>query len=217
MKPFLARMRISIAVLIALLSLVLFIGLIRQLWPKPPLALAYSSSIALYDDQGRLLRLTTAKDERFRLWVPLRKISPALIEVTLLHEDRGFRWHPGINPVALVRAGWRTYVAGGRRQGGSTLTMQLARLHWRIDSRSIRGKAAQILRALQLEALYSKDEILEAYLNLVPYGRNIEGVGAASLIYFGQRAEELALPVALTLAVIPQSPARRGKLDNQPL
>ncbi|MDI6738970.1 MAG: penicillin-binding protein 1C [Candidatus Edwardsbacteria bacterium] len=190
---------------------------VARLWPKLPLSSSFSSSIALYDDQGRLLRLTTARDERFRLWVPLQKISPVLIEATVLHEDRWFRYHPGVNPVALARAGWRTYVAGGRRQGGSTLTMQLARLYWRIDSRSVYGKIIQILRAFQLEALYSKDEIIEAYLNLVPYGRNIEGVGAASLIYFGQRADQLTLPVALMLAVIPQSPSRRGKFDTQPL
>jgi len=73
----------------------------------------------------------------------------------------------------------------------------------------------QILRAFQLEILYSKDEIMEAYLNLVPYGRNIEGVAAASLAYFGQRPDQLTLPVALTLSVIPQSPAKRGKLDAE--
>lgn len=189
----------------------------RRLWPNPRLSSSYGSSVALYDDRGRLLRLTTAGDERFRLWVPLRKISPSLIEATLLHEDRWFRWHPGVNPIALMRGGWSTYVAGGRRQGGSTLTMQLARHHWRLDSRRLRGKVVQIVRALQLEVFYSKDEILEAYLNMVPYGRNIEGVGAASLAYFGQRADELTLPVALTLAVIPQSPARRGRLDTEPL
>jgi penicillin-binding protein 1C len=160
--------------------------------------------------------LTTARDEKFRLWVPLRRISPVLVEATLLHEDHWFRWHPGVNPIALARGGWRTYVTGGPRQGGSTLTMQLARLHWKINSRSLHGKMLQILRALQLEILYSKEEIIEAYLSLVPYGHNIEGVGAASLAYFGQRAEELTLPQALTLTVIPQSPARRIKLDHLP-
>jgi penicillin-binding protein 1C len=202
---------------VAFALLVLLILVTVQLWPKSPLSSFYSSSIAFYDDRGRLLRLTTAEDERFRLWVPLREISPALIEATLLHEDRWFHWHPGFNPIALVRGGWRTYLAGGRRQGGSTLTMQLARLHWRLDSRSLGGKMGQILRALQLEAFYSKDEIFEAYINLVPYGRNIEGVGAASLTYFGQRPDELTLPQALTLVVVPQSPERRRKFDTQPL
>ena len=211
-RRIMTRRRLYVLALVPLVVLV-----IGRLWPRLPLSSCYSSSIALYDDQGRLLRLTTARDERFRLWVPLQKISPALVEATLLHEDRWFRWHPGVNPIALVRGGWRTYVAGDRRQGGSTLTMQLARLHWRLDSRSLRGKAIQILRALQLEVSFSKDEIFEAYLNLIPYGRNIEGVGAASLAYFGQRADELALPQAFTLAVIPQSPARRIKLDSQPL
>jgi len=202
---------------VAIFSLVLVMVAMGKLLPKPPLSSFYSSSIALYDDQGRLLRLTTARDERYRLWVPLKRISPSLIKATLLHEDRWFRWHPGVNPVALVRGGWRTYVSGVQRQGGSTLTMQLARLHWRFNSRTLRGKIIQILRALQLEAFYSKDEILEAYLNLVPYGRNFVGVGAASLTYFGQLADELTLPQAMTLAVIPQSPAQRGKFDTQPL
>jgi penicillin-binding protein 1C len=208
--------RRSLGVIAVVLSVLSLLAMVR-VWPKPPISSFYSSSVALYDDQGRLLRLTTAADEQFRLWVPLGKISPALVEATLLQEDRWFHWHPGINPVALVRGGWRTYAAGGRRQGGSTLTMQLARLHWRLDSRSLRGKMVQIIRASQLEAFYSKSEILEAYLNLVPYGRNIVGVGAASLAYFGQRADELTLPQALILAVIPQSPAQRGKLDTQPL
>jgi penicillin-binding protein 1C len=209
-------MRRTFGVIAVFLSVFLVLFMVR-LWPKQTVSLSYSSSIALYDDQGHLLRLTTARDEQFRLWVPLSKISPFLIEATLLHEDRWFHWHPGVNPIALVRGGWRTYIVGGLRQGGSTLTMQLARLHWRLDSRSLYGKIVQILRALQLEIFYSKNEILEAYLNLVPYGRNIEGVGAASLTYFGQRADELTLPQALTLTVIPQSPARRRKFDTQPL
>ena len=214
-RRILTRRRLYVLAVVPLV--VLATGIIVRFWPRPPLSSYYTSSIALYDDQSRLLRLTTARDEQFRLWLPLRKISPILVEATLLHEDRWFRWHPGVNPIALVRGGWRTYVSGGRRQGGSTLTMQFARLHWGIDSRSLRGKMLQIVRALELEALYSKDEILEAYLSLIPYGHNIEGVGAASLAYFGQRVEELSLPQVLTLTVIPQSPARRIKLDHQPL
>ena len=178
--------------------------------PRPPLKEGLGFSRAVFDREGRLLRLTLAPDERYRLWVPLARISPRVVEATLLHEDRFFRLHPGVNPVAIVRAAFRTYVRGGRRMGGSTLTMQLARIRYRVESRSAGGKLLQILRALQLERHYSKGELLEAYLNLAPYGRNIEGVGAASLVYFEKEADRLGLDEALALAVIPQSPARRA-------
>ncbi len=177
--------------------------------PAPPLADGVQRSRAVFDREGRLLRLTLAADERYRLWVPLKALQPAVVEATLLHEDAHFYAHPGVNPISLARGAVSTYVTGGRRIGGSTVTMQLARILWRLDSRTPRGKAVQALRALQLEWRYSKDELLEAYLNLAPYGRNIEGVGAASLVYFGKEAKELSLAEALTLSVIPQSPARR--------
>lgn len=182
---------------------------ILRVLPRAPLSSGFSSSVAVYDSQHRLLRLTLSADEKYRLWVPLGAFSPFLVEAVLLHEDKHFYRHPGINPVALLRAASETYLSGRRRIGGSTVTMQLARLIYRIHSRSVPGKLHQMARALQLEALYSKNEILEAYLNLVPYGRNIEGVGAASLIYFGKPADHLTLPEALTLAVIPQSPTAR--------
>lgn len=177
--------------------------------PRPPLREGLGFSQAVLDREGRLLRLTLSPDEKYRLWVPLARIPPALVEATLLHEDQHFRQHAGINPVAVARAVWRTYVVRGRRVGGSTLTMQLARIRYGIDSRAPAGKLWQMLRALQLECTWSKDELLEAYLNLAPYGRNVEGVGAASLVYFGKDVEKLSLAEALTLAVVPQSPARR--------
>ncbi|MBI3547596.1 MAG: penicillin-binding protein 1C [Elusimicrobia bacterium] len=178
---------------------------------KEPLRGSVPLSQAVYDRGGRLLRLTLASDDRYRLWTPLSSISPLVVEATLLQEDREFRRHFGVNPYALGRAFRKTYLrARGPRIGGSTITMQLARIRWGLDSRSPRGKAEQILRALQLELRYSKDEILEAYLNLVPYGGNIHGVGAASLVYFGKRPSELTLPEALALCVIPKSPARRS-------
>jgi penicillin-binding protein 1C len=133
----------------------------------------------------------------------------ALLGATLLQEDAWFRFHPGVNPVSLVRAFWAAYVSRTRREGGSTITMQLARMRFGIDSRCVRGKLEQIWRALELERSYSKNEILEAYLNLVPYGGNVEGVGAASLVYFGKEPSRLSLPEALTLAVIPQNPSVR--------
>jgi penicillin-binding protein 1C len=177
--------------------------------PRPPLREGLGFSQAVFDREGRLLRLTLSPDEKYRLWVPLERIHPALVEATLLHEDQHFREHFGVNPVALGRAVWSTYLTGGRRMGGSTLTMQLARIRYGIESRTPAGKVLQMLRALQLECTYSKDELLEAYLNLAPYGRNVEGVGAASLVYFTKGVEGLSLAEALTLAVVPQSPARR--------
>jgi penicillin-binding protein 1C len=182
-----------------------------RLLPHPPLSAHAPQSVAVYDRNGELLRLTLASDDRYRLWLALDQISPQLIDGVLLHEDAWFRWHPGVNPVSLVRGAWSTYVAADARIGGSTLTMQLARLLGRLDTRSPRGKLIQIGHALMLEARYSKDQILEAYLNLAPYGGNIEGVGAASLIYFDKPASALTLPEALTLAVLPQAPARRGR------
>jgi penicillin-binding protein 1C len=181
-----------------------------RLWPKPSLASRYTSSVAVFDAHGTLLRLALADDDRYRLWLRLDEIGPDLVEAFLLQEDRWFYRHPGVNPPALARAAWRTYAGVGPRQGGSTITMQLARLMSRRNTRTAGRKLAQIGQALALELMYSKREILEAYLNLVPFGGNVEGVGAASLIHFGKPVRALSLPETLTLAVIPQSPARRA-------
>jgi len=192
-------------------AVIVAVAVVRH-YPKPPLSSYYTSSVAVYDARGQLLRLTLAKDDRYRLWLPLESISPEIIEAFLLQEDRWFYRHLGVNPLSLMRGGWRTYVTQEPRQGGSTITMQLARLLDRNPSRSSRtigAKVKQIVRAVALEAMYSKREILEAYLNLVPYGANVEGVGAASLIHFGKSTQSLSLPETLTLAVIPQAPARR--------
>lgn len=193
---------------VALLLAAVLLGC--RLWPHEPLSAYRPSSAAFYDDHGRLLRLTLARDDRYRLWLPLEALPRDLVDAVLLKEDRNFYWHPGVNPPALVRAAWRTYVGGEMRQGGSTVTMQLARLLDHNNTRSIGGKLRQIGRAFELELFYSKHDILEAYLNLAPYGRNIEGVGAASQIYFGKPVQQLALPEILALAVLPQNPAGRG-------
>ena len=178
--------------------------------PRPDLLGAHALSQAVFDREGSLLRLSLAADDRYRLPVRLDAVSPRLVEAILEHEDQYFWLHPGVNPVSLVRAAIQTYLVGGRRVGGSTLTMQLARIRFDIHSRSFGGKLEQILRAFQLERHYGKTEILEAYLRLAPYGGNIEGVAAASLIYLGKESSELSLDEALALAVIPQSPTRRS-------
>ncbi|MCE3045250.1 penicillin-binding protein 1C [Legionella sp. 16cNR16C] len=183
--------------------------------PKPPLLQGLPFSTAVWDCNGRLLRLSLSRDEKYRLYVPLSKISPQLIEATLLQEDQYFYKHPGLNPVSMLKAVWETYVVQSRRQGASTITMQLARIRFNINSKKWSGKLQQIIRAIQLERHYSKQQILEAYLNLAPYGGNIEGVGAASQIYFNESAMQLSLPQALTLSVIPQNPGKRTPHNQQ--
>jgi len=182
----------------------------------PSLLQGVSFSSAVYDEHQQLLRLTLSQDEKYRVFTPLADIAPQLIEATLLQEDQYFRWHFGVNPVALGKALWQTYVLKSRRMGASTISMQVARLRMGINSKTISGKLRQLLYALRLEMHYSKDEILQAYLNLAPYGGNIEGVGAASLIYFNHPAATLDLPQALTLSVIPQNPNKRTP-DNRDL
>src|SRR3569623_1676924 len=191
-------------------GILLAVRVTAALLPHPTLRARVALSRAVTAADGTLLRLTLADDGQYRMWTSLDQISPLLIQATLRYEDRHFYWHPGVNPFALARAAVATYVTGGRRIGGSTLTMQLARRLWGLSSRTPLGKLQQIARALQLEAQYSKRQILEAYLNVAPYGGNIEGAGAASLLYFRKPAAKLTLAEALTLAVIPQSPVRRA-------
>lgn len=180
------------------------------LWPAPPLLSGMDFSQAVFDNHQKLLRMTLSTDGKYRLQTPLTDISPLITSATLLQEDQYFKWHIGVNPLSLLKAGWRTYIKGPRRMGASTITMQVAHIRYGINSKTLPGKIWQIISALQLEGHYSKAQILEAYLNLAPYGNNIEGVGAASLIYFGKQAHELTLPEALTLVVIPQNPTKRN-------
>ena len=194
--------------LMAVFLLALLLTAIR-LWPHPPLWQGLPQSSVYYDRHGALLRITLANDDRYRLWTPLEQVSPLAVRGLLLHEERWFYYNPGFNPVSLMRGFWRSYVAGGKMQGGSTISMQLARMRWHLNTRTPGGKVLQVLCAVQLELSYSKRDILEAYLNYAPYGRNIESIGAASLIYFAKPPRELTLPEALTLAVLPQSPSYR--------
>ena len=202
------RWRTAATVGLVLASVMATLATVR-FWPRESLEERIASSTAIFDRQGRLLRLTLASDEQYRLWTPLEQISPELVEALLLHEDQHFYLHPGVNAPALVRAAFSTY-SGGPRVGGSTITMQLARLMYGLNTRTVSGKLTQIARAVQFELCYSKRDILEAHLNLMPYGGNIQGVGAASLIYFDKHASRLGLSEALTLVLIPQSPARRA-------
>lgn len=195
-------------------TLLLFALAAVRYWPRAPLADGIGQSQALFDTQGRLLRLTLAPDQQYRLWVSRDRVSPLLIDALLLHEDQHFFRHPGVDPGALLRATW-ALASGGARQGGSTLSMQLARLYYDLETRSIAGKLRQIAHALWLEARYSKHELLEAHLNLMPYGGNVQGVGTAARIYFNKAAADLSLPEALSLVLIPQSPGARAPVQGE--
>ena len=180
------------------------------LLPKPSPLIDVSFSQEVFDRHHELLRLTLTGDQKYRIYTPLTCISPELVQATLLHEDRYYNRHPGVNPVSIARSTWSLLTSGRAYGGASTITMQLARMRFHICSRTLGGKLVQIYRALQIERHYSKAQILEAYFNLAPYGRNIEGIGAASVLYFGKPASRLTLPEAVALSVIPQSPTRRA-------
>src|SRR6476646_10789999 len=197
----------------ALRNGIVFCAVIAAVWlalPKPPLLDGISFSQCVRDRNGKLLRVTLSADQKFRIWTPLERTSPDLIDATLRYEDKYYVRHPGVNPIALARGAADLLRFHRATTGGSTITMQLARLRFHLHTRTISGKLEQIMRALELERHYSKNQILEAYLNLAPYGRNIEGIGAASEIYFDKPATKLSRPEAVALSVIPQSPSRRA-------
>jgi penicillin-binding protein 1C len=179
---------------------------------KPP-------AIQVLARDGSLLRAFTSSDEKWRLRLPVKPgspvspkvVSPHLLTAVLEHEDRHFFRHPGVNPLSVVRAAWTNLTHRRIVSGASTMTMQLARLT-RSRPRSLRAKVAQVYRAVQYEWLYSKAEILAAYLELAPYGGNLEGVEAAAHHYFGKPARELSLGESALLAVIPQAPVRHHPL-----
>lgn len=194
---------------ISLIS-VITIYLIIRIFFTPSLLSQTHFSHAYYDRNGKLLRMTLSADDKYRIYTPLSEISPALQNATILYEDKYFRYHIGINPVSLFKATINYFTKSGRQIGASTITMQVARLKYSLNTTRPSGKLVQIATAIYIDAFYSKDEILEAYLNLAPYGGNIESIGAASLIYFGKPAKDLSKIESITLATIPQNPTKRG-------
>ena len=133
------------------LSVVTLAGaMIIAICPRPELYGDVDFSAAAEDRHGRLLRLALANDDRYRLKLPLDQISASAIDATLLYEDRHFQFHPGVNPGALLRAAWTTYAVRDRVVGASTITMQLARLRFSLDTKSLGGKFTQIARAIPI-------------------------------------------------------------------
>ncbi|MCK9605064.1 MAG: penicillin-binding protein 1C [Methylomonas sp.] len=217
MRFIVKRLRWSSPVGLALfagLLLVVTVWLSLGFTPQPLLVNRANGSYAVTDRDGRLLRLSLTSDEKYRLWTPLAELPQTLRDATLRYEDRWFYRHPGINPVSLLRAAWSSLIVQERWIGASTLTMQLARQRWRLKTSSLSGKLRQMAYALWLERQFSKDELLEAYLNIAPYGANIEGVAAAAWIYFHKPASELNRDEARALALIPQNPSARAPMNQ---
>lgn len=167
----------------------------------------YNFSQVVYSRDKKVLRITLSHDDKYRLYTHINSAGNLIKKAVLLKEDRHFYYHPGVNPVAIVRAIVQTYIKRNARIGGSTITMQLARLNYNLQTKTIGGKLKQMLYALYLEAYYSKDDILEAYINLAPCGGNIEGFSAASLIYFEKELWDITLHEALFLSILPQNPS----------
>lgn len=162
------------------------------------------------DRNGELLQVFLTRDEKFRIFRPLEDFPPEFVEALLLQEDRYFYTHNGVNLVAVARAGWQTYVKHSRRMGASTITMQVAKLKYGLYTRSVAGKLRQIFCALYLEMCFSKNQILEAYLNIAPCGRNVEGFETGAWYYFGKSVRTLNLSEIIMLAVLPQNPVKRS-------
>ncbi|MFN8397437.1 MAG: penicillin-binding protein 1C, partial [Bacteroidia bacterium] len=190
-----------------------FIGfLLLDLTFPAPNPKSYSPEVLARD--GSLLRSYLTPDDKWRMSTSLQDVPEELPKALVAKEDRWFWWHPGINPVAVLRAGFGNATSGQRESGASTITMQLARM-LEPKPRTLWGKVIEAFRALQLEWHHSKSEILEMYMTHLPYGGNIEGVKAASYLYFQRPPSQLSLAQCALLTVIPNRP-NSLRPDQQP-
>ena len=189
----------------ASLFLVFTVWVADKLWPLP-LREVNPARVVVAEDGTPLWRFADAEGI-WRYPVTIEEVSPRYLEALINYEDRWFWKHPGVNPFSVVRAAWQDLTSGCVISGGSTLTMQVARL---LDPhpRTFGGKFRQIWRAFQLEWHLSKREILTLYLNRAPFGGTLQGVGAASWAYLGKPPAQLSYSEAALLAVLPQAPSR---------
>lgn len=196
---------LAFAVLIPTLALWRFVESLGPL----DLSVAENRSTVVLDRHEQLLRPFATRDGRWRLPVATSDVDPRYLAILKAYEDARFDRHSGIDLLALLRAAAQ-FIGNGRVvSGGSTLTMQVARLLEPRDERTLRTKFRQMVRALQLEQRFSKDEILRLYLMLAPYGGNLEGLRAGSLSYFGREPKRLSFSEAALLVALPQSPETR--------
>ncbi|AIN61841.1 penicillin-binding protein 1C [Pseudomonas soli] len=202
-RPRLTRLlrRVAVSVLLGMALL----WLADRIWPLP-MPGDDLARVVLAEDGTPLWRFADA-DGVWRYPVSPQEVSPLYLEALLAYEDRWFYRHPGVNPMALARAAWLNLRGGRVVSGGSTLSMQVARLLDPHD-RTLPGKLRQLWRTVQLEWHLSKDEILQLYLNRAPFGGTLQGVAAASWAYLGKSPKHLTPAEAALLAVLPQAPSR---------
>jgi penicillin-binding protein 1C len=193
---------------IAIIALnVAWLVLVAAVYAVPLPARTTDFSVAVEYRDGEPAHIFLTNDEKWRLPVSLERIDPKLVDALIALEDQRFYSHAGVDSIAIVRAAISNVTSLRRVSGGSTITMQLARL-LEPRPRTIRGKLVQMFRALQLDARMSKREILEHYLSRTPYGRNLEGIESAARSYFGHSAAHLSPLEIATLLAVPQGPAR---------
>ncbi|WP_223425898.1 penicillin-binding protein 1C [Tateyamaria pelophila] len=173
------------------------------------------TSVEMHDRNGAVMRLFAVEDGRIRLAVPSGGVDPDMIDMLIAYEDKRFRSHNGVDGWAMARAVGQAFWSGRVVSGGSTLTMQTARLLENSGTGSIKGKLRQMRLAWALERKLSKDEILHLYLQHAPYGGRIEGVRSASYIWFGKEPRRLSPSEAALLIALPQSPEAR-RPDRHP-
>lgn len=209
------RMAAAISAVASLMAAGAFAGWIASLGPLP-LEQAHKVSTSIVDRNGKLLRAYAMADGRWRLPLDARAgVDPGYLKLLLAYEDRRFYSHRGVDPLALGRAALQLVTRGHIVSGGSTITMQLARLMEPRRERSVYAKLRQMVRAIQIEGQLNKDQILDLYLALAPFGGNLEGIRAASIAYFGKEPKRLSLAESALLVALPQSPETR-RLDRHP-
>ncbi|MGO4406728.1 penicillin-binding protein 1C [Bosea sp. RAF48] len=177
----------------------------------PPLDLSAAAdrSTVVLDREGKLLRPFLTNDGRWKLPVTSEDVDPRYLAMLKAFEDKRFDDHRGIDPLGLLRAAGQMLANGRIVSGGSTLTMQVARLLEPREDRTLAAKLRQAVRAIELERRFDKAGILDLYLTLAPFGGNLEGVRAASFAYFGKEPKRLSTAEAALLVALPQSPETR--------
>jgi len=170
-----------------------------------PLKVDMKYSQIVTDDKGNVIHAFLSEDDKWRMMTEMDEISPLLRKALIYKEDKYFYYHFGVNPVAIVRAAFNNALHLQKTSGASTITMQVARMLYP-KKRTYGNKIIEMFQSVQLEMKFSKEEILRLYLNLAPYGGNVEGVKSASLLYYGRMPSVLSLAQVVTLTIIPNRP-----------